>query len=101
MPLTEFAAATAFYRSWYPLCPGAFLALLSPVAHYASQWVFDEMASLDAIADYLRGNMKGCGAARARRIVRSETWPWPSREAIRVSWTCPPISGQRTLGVRL
>lgn len=58
MPLTELAAATAFARAWNRLDPDAFLELLAPDAHYASQWVFDELASRDAIADYLRSKMK-------------------------------------------
>lgn len=58
MPLTELVAATAFARAWNRLDPEAFLELLAPDAHYASQWVFDELDSREAIADYLRGKMK-------------------------------------------
>lgn len=58
MPLDELAAATAFARAWNRLDPEPFLELLAPDAHYASQWVFDELESRSAIADYLRAKMK-------------------------------------------
>lgn len=58
MPLTELAAATAFACAWNRLDPEAFLELLAPDAHYASQWVFDELDSRAAIAENLRAKMK-------------------------------------------
>lgn len=58
MPLTERIAATAFARAWNRLDSDAFLNLLAPDARYASQWVFNELESREAITDYLRGKMK-------------------------------------------
>ncbi len=58
MPLTELDAATAFARAWNRLDPEAFLGLLAPDAHYASQWVFEELESRKKIADYLRVKMR-------------------------------------------
>ena len=58
MPLTELDAATAFARAWNRLDPEAFLDLLAPDAHYASQWVFEELESRQKIADYLRAKMR-------------------------------------------
>lgn len=75
MPLTEHAAATAFARAWNRLDPEPLLALLAPDAHYASQWVFEELRSRDAIADYLRAKMKTVrnrGVNDAASRVRAE-----------------------------
>jgi hypothetical protein len=58
MPLTELTAATTFARAWNRFDPEPFLDLLAPDAHYASQWVFAELDSHKAIADYLRAKMK-------------------------------------------
>lgn len=43
MSLSEKDAATAFARAWNRLDPEPFLTLLAPDAHYASQWVFEEL----------------------------------------------------------
>ena len=60
--LTEAMAATAFARAWNRLDPSEFLELLAPDARYASQWVFEELVSRDAIADYLIGKMRNAKA---------------------------------------
>jgi hypothetical protein len=54
---TEGQAAPAFATAWNRLEPEAFLNLLAEDAHYASQWVFSELESREAIADYLRSKM--------------------------------------------
>lgn len=56
--LTEEGAATAFAKAWNRLEPDDFLVLLAPDARYASQWVFEELVSATAIADYLRAKMR-------------------------------------------
>lgn len=56
--LTEENAVVAFAEAWNRLEPDEFLALLSPDARYASQWVFEELVGAEAITDYLRTKMK-------------------------------------------
>jgi len=56
--LTEEDAVLAFAKAWNRLEPDGFLALLSPDARYASQWVFEELVGVSAISDYLRGKMR-------------------------------------------
>lgn len=56
--LTQRDAATAFAKAWNRLEPDAFLALLAPDAHYASQWVFEELQDAQAIGTYLRAKMR-------------------------------------------
>jgi len=51
--LTEKDAATAYARAWNRLECTEFLELLAPDAIYESQWVFNELAGKDVIADYL------------------------------------------------
>ncbi|MBS0468320.1 MAG: nuclear transport factor 2 family protein [Proteobacteria bacterium] len=58
MELTEKEAAITFARAWNRLDATEFLALLAPDAKYASQWVFEELQSKEAIVDYLRAKMK-------------------------------------------
>lgn len=58
MELTEKDAAIAYARAWNRLECSDFLELLAPDAIYESQWVFDELASKDVIADYLIHKMK-------------------------------------------
>ena len=56
--VTEEDVVFAFAKAWNRLDPDGFLALLSPDARYASQWVFEELVGDSAIADYLRGKMR-------------------------------------------
>ncbi len=56
--LTEDQAVFAFAKAWNRLEPEGFLALLTPDARYASQWVFDELEGTAAIAEYLRAKMR-------------------------------------------
>ena len=56
--VTEEDVVFAFAKAWNRLEPDGFLALLSPDARYASQWVFEELVGDSAIADYLRGKMR-------------------------------------------
>lgn len=56
--LTEEEVVFAFASAWNRLDPDGFLALLSPDARYASQWVFEELVGVSAISDYLRSKMK-------------------------------------------
>jgi hypothetical protein len=58
MDLTEKDAAIAFAKAWNRLNASEFLQLLDEDAHYASQWVFDELTSKNAIADYLTEKMQ-------------------------------------------
>ena len=58
MELTEKDAATAFARAWNRLDCREFLELLAEDAHYASQWVFNEMENKKEIAEYLTGKMQ-------------------------------------------
>jgi hypothetical protein len=58
MSLTELAAAPEFALAWIRLDTDAFLELLAPDANYAPHLVFDELDSRQAIAEYLRGEMK-------------------------------------------
>ena len=58
MAVTEEDVVFAFAKAWNRLEPDGFLALLSPEARYASQWVFEELVGNSAIADYLRGKMR-------------------------------------------
>lgn len=53
--VTENEVVIAFAKAWNRLESDRFLALLSPDARYASQWVFDELVGASAISDYLRG----------------------------------------------
>jgi hypothetical protein len=73
--LTEEAAAMAYARSWNRLEPDEFLALLSPQARYASQWVLEEKTGAADIGVYLRGKMhtvKISGAEDPRWRVHAE-----------------------------
>ena len=56
--VTEDDVVIAFAKAWNRLEPDGFLALLSPDARYASQWVFEELVGVSAISDYLRGKMR-------------------------------------------
>ena len=56
--LTEEDVVFAFAKAWNRLEPDGFLALLSPDARYASQWVFEELVGVSAISDYLRAKMR-------------------------------------------
>ena len=56
--ITQQDAVFAFAKAWNRLQPEGFLALLAPDARYASQWVFEELAGSEAIAEYLRGKMR-------------------------------------------
>lgn len=56
--LTEEEVVFAFASAWNRLEPDCFLALLSPDARYASQWVFEELVGISAISDYLRSKMR-------------------------------------------
>lgn len=56
--LTQRDAATAFAKAWNRLEPDPFLALLAPGAHYASQWVFEELETAQAIGAYLHAKMR-------------------------------------------
>jgi len=58
MDLTEKDAAIAYARAWNRLDCSDFLELLDENAHYASQWVFEELEGKSAISDYLIGKMK-------------------------------------------
>jgi hypothetical protein len=58
MELTENDAAIAYARAWNTLDCSEFIKLLDENAHYASQWVFEELESKAAISDYLIGKMK-------------------------------------------
>ena len=53
MRLTEKKAAFIYAKAWNRLDCTEFLDLLDDTAHYASQWVFDELENKEAIADYL------------------------------------------------
>lgn len=53
MGLSEKDATIAFAKAWNRLNAIEFLELLDEDAHYASQWVFEELTSKDAIAEYL------------------------------------------------
>ncbi len=56
--VTEEEVVFAFAKAWNRLEPDGFLALLSPEARYASQWVFEELVGVSAISDYLRSKMR-------------------------------------------
>lgn len=56
--ITEENAVMVFAKAWNRLEPDEFLALLSPDARYASQWVFEELVGATAITDYLREKMQ-------------------------------------------
>ena len=58
MELTEKDAALAYARAWNRLDCTDFLKLLSVDAHYASQWVLEELESKVAISHYLIQKMK-------------------------------------------
>lgn len=70
MALSELDAAKAYALAWNTLDCTGFLALLAPDAHYASQYVFDELESRDKIASYLAGKMET--VKRSGQIVRAE-----------------------------
>ena len=56
--VSEADAAREYARAWNRLDPSRFLSLLADEARYASQWVFEELETRAAIADYLTGKMK-------------------------------------------
>jgi hypothetical protein len=56
--LTELDAATAYAAAWNRLDCTQFLELLAHDAHYASQWVMEELESKAAISYYLTGKMQ-------------------------------------------
>ena len=56
--LTELDAATAYATAWNRLDCTQFLELLASDAHYASQWVIEELEGKAAISDYLMGKMQ-------------------------------------------
>jgi hypothetical protein len=56
--LTQEEVVLAFASAWNRLDPNSFLALLSPDARYASQWVFEELVGVSAISDYLQSKMR-------------------------------------------
>ena len=58
MVLTEKDAAIAYAKAWNKLECSDFLKLLDDNAHYASQWVLDELENKEAIAEYLIGKMQ-------------------------------------------
>jgi hypothetical protein len=58
MAITEKDAAIAYAKAWNRFDCSEFLKLLDDNAHYASQWVFEELESKAAISDYLIGKMK-------------------------------------------
>jgi hypothetical protein len=58
MVLTEKDASIAYAKAWNRLDCSDFLTLLDENAHYASQWVFEELESKEAISEYLLEKMK-------------------------------------------
>jgi len=58
IPFTEKVAAIAYARAWNRFDCAEFLKLLTPDAHYASQWVFEELESKQEISEYLIGKMR-------------------------------------------
>ncbi len=56
--LTEKDAAIAFAKAWNNLDCSEFLQLLAEDAHYASQYVFNELESKAEISEYLTGKMQ-------------------------------------------
>lgn len=58
MQVTEKDAAISYARAWNRLDPEHFLSLLTEHTVYESQWVFDKLEGVDAIAKYLRGKMQ-------------------------------------------
>ena len=55
---TEQDAATAYAKAWNNLDPIEFVELLAEDAHYASQYVFDEIEGKEAFTEYLAGKFK-------------------------------------------
>ena len=58
MGLTVKDAAIAYAKAWNRLDCSEFIKLLDENAHYASQWVLEEMESKAAISDYLATKME-------------------------------------------
>ncbi len=58
MELTEKDAAIAYAKAWNKFDCTEFLTLLDDNAQYASQFVFEELESKEAISEYLIGKMK-------------------------------------------
>ena len=58
MNLSEKDAAIAYAKAWNRLDCSQFLELLDENAHYASQWVCDELENKAAISDYLTAKMR-------------------------------------------
>ena len=81
---TELYAATAYACAWNRLDCTEFLELLAPDAHYASQWVFEELESKAAIADYLIAKMRSVRDSNA--LVFAElgktSLSWPGRDYV-------------------
>lgn len=82
--ITERDAAAAYARAWNRLDPTEFLELLAPDAHYASQWVFDELQDKTAITDYLTGKMKAVknGNDRVFAELGKTTASFPDRDCV-------------------
>jgi hypothetical protein len=66
MELTEKDAAIAFAKAWNRLDCIDFLKLLDDDAHYASQFVFEELENKEAISNYLIGEMQTVKASGAK-----------------------------------
>ncbi len=58
MTITTKDAAIAYAKAWNNLDCSEFLELLDENAHYASQWVLDELKNKQAISDYLIDKME-------------------------------------------
>lgn len=58
MQLTEKGAAISYARAWNRLDPEDFLSLLTERTVYESQWVFDKLVGVDAIAQDFRAKMQ-------------------------------------------
>ena len=56
--LTEKEAATSYAKAWNRLNCRDFIKLLAKDAHYASQYVFNELESKQDIENYLTGKMQ-------------------------------------------
>ncbi len=84
--MTEKDASIAYAKAWNTLDCSEFLTLLDENAHYASQWVFEELEGKDAISEYLVEKMKTVESSGSKVYAElgktGESSAFPGRDCV-------------------
>lgn len=85
--VTELDAAIAYTRAWNRLDCTGLVQMIAPDACYASQWVFEELQSKDAIENYLAAKIAAVRNSKTRVTAElgKTTISFPDRDCVVLS----------------